>query len=73
MGTHRYRIVVSGGLGRIGREVFSDLEVDADAAHTALTGDLDQADLYDVLARIQDLGMELIGIIRLPSRTPAAS
>lgn len=65
MGRHRYRITVSGRLGEIGREAFTDLGTEFDGMNTALTGELDQAALYGVLNRILALGLELVEINRL--------
>ncbi len=66
MRTHRYRITISGGLGKIGQEAFGNFLVESDGTHTALTGDLDLAGLYGALSRIQALGIELVGLNRLP-------
>jgi hypothetical protein len=65
VGRHRYRITVSGRLGEIGREAFTDLGTEFDGMNTALTGELDQAALYGVLNRILALGLELVEINRL--------
>jgi hypothetical protein len=65
MRPHRYRIVVSGRLGAITREVFADLCPESDGANTGLTGELDQAALYGVLNRILDLGLELMALTRI--------
>jgi len=67
--THRYRIVVSGALGKVGRDVFWDLRVESNGTNTALIGDLDQTALYGVLDRILILGMELVELSRLHERT----
>jgi hypothetical protein len=65
VGPHGYRIIVSGRLGKITREVFEDLRIDYDGANTGLTGDLDQAALYGVLNRIPAFGLELVALSRL--------
>jgi hypothetical protein len=65
MGPHRYRIIVSGRLGNITREVFEDLCVECDGSNTGLTGELDQAALYGVLNRIPAFGLELVALNRL--------
>ena len=66
MRPHHYRIIVSGRLGKILREVvFEDLCVEYDGANTCLTGELDQAALYSVLNRILAFGLELVGLNRL--------
>jgi hypothetical protein len=65
MRRHRYRIVVSGRLGRTIREVFEDLCLEFDGTNTGLTGELDQAALYGVLNRIPEFGLELLALSRL--------
>lgn len=67
--THSYRIIVAGGLGKIGREAFSDFRIEPDGANTVLIGDLDQAALYGTLNRILGLGLELVEVRRLPGST----
>ena len=68
MPTHRYRIVISGALGEVSREVFGDLRIEGNGADTALTGDLDEGALYGVLDRIFVFGLEIVELIRLPGR-----
>jgi hypothetical protein len=67
--THRYRIVISGALGKVGRDVFWDLRVESNGTNTALIGNLDETALYSVLDRILILGLELVELSRLPERT----
>jgi len=62
---YQYQITISGGLGEIGREAFSDFKIESDETTTVLTGDLDQAALYGTLNRILSLGFELIRLNRL--------
>jgi len=62
---HLYQITISGGLGEIGREAFSDFKIESDDATTVLTADLDQAALYGALNRILSLGFELIQLNRV--------
>ena len=73
---HRYRIIVSGRLGKTTHEaVFEDLYAEYDGANTGLTGELDQAALYGVLNRILACGLELVALSRLddePKRRPDA-
>jgi hypothetical protein len=64
---YRYRIVVSGALGEVGRELLADLELTWDGADTVLTGDLDEAALYGVLNRLLVLGLELVELKRSPA------
>jgi hypothetical protein len=65
MRPHRYRIIVSGTLGELTRQVFDDLYVESAGADTGLTGELDQAGLIGVLNRIVDFGLELMALSRL--------
>jgi hypothetical protein len=62
---HRYRIVVSGGLGELARQAFEGFNVDPVGSNTALIADLDQAALYGALTRISSLGLELVEVVRL--------
>jgi hypothetical protein len=62
---HRYRIIVSGRLGKFTREIFEDLCVEHDGPNTGLTGELDQAALYGVLNRFAAFGLELVALSRL--------
>jgi hypothetical protein len=70
--THRYRIIVAGGLSEIGREAFSDFRIEANSTNTVLVRDLDQAALYGTLNRILSLGFELIELRRLTDRANQA-
>jgi hypothetical protein len=63
--THRYRITISGTLGDIGREAFSEFQIESNGRDTTLTGYLDQAGLYGTLNRILTLGFELLALARL--------
>ena len=65
MGPYRYRIIVSGTLGEITRQVFEDLSIESDGANTGLSCELDQAGLYGVLDRILAFGLELVALSRL--------
>ena len=65
MHTHRYRIIVAGGLSKTGREAFSDFRIETNGTNTVLVRDLDQAALYGTLNRILSLGFELIELCRL--------
>ena len=67
----RYRIIVSGRLGMVGREAFRDFQIDPHGTDTALTGDLDRSGLHDALTLIRDLALDLVGLTCLaPSHTP---
>jgi hypothetical protein len=75
VGPHRYRIIVSGRLGKFTHEVFEDLCVEYDGPNTGLTGELDQAALYSVLNRLAAFGLELVALSRLdgePAQTGPA-
>jgi hypothetical protein len=65
--THRYRIVISGGLGETGRVAFEEFEIGSNGKNTVLTADLDQAGLYGALNRILSLGLELVELSRVTS------
>ena len=67
--THRYRITVLGGLTEAYREVFGDFRVEPNGVKTTLTGELDQSGLYGALHRVQTLGLELVGLVRLADQT----
>lgn len=62
MRARQYQIIVSGRLGAIGHEAFRDLRIEPHGTDTALTGDLNRSGLWDVLIRIQDLALELVGL-----------
>ena len=62
MPARRYRIIVSGRLGMVCGEAFRDLQIESHGTDTALTGDLNRSGLHDVLARIRDLALELVGL-----------
>ena len=70
---HRYRIRVERRLGAAPAALFPGIDVgDAPDGGSVLTGDLpDQAALHGVLARLRDLGLELVEVRRLPD-DPAA-
>jgi hypothetical protein len=67
--THRYRIMISGGLGETGREAFGDLRIESNGTNTVLIGDLDQAALFGALNRILALGLELVELSRSTDET----
>ncbi len=64
MHTHRYRITIGGGLGRVARQAFEEFKIESNGVHTSLIADLDQAALYGALNRIQSLGLELVELTR---------
>ena len=59
-----YEIRVAGAVGPAARASFSDLAVTVEPAETVLSGRLDQISLYEMIERIQALGLELIDIRR---------
>jgi len=60
--TRQYRIIISGHLGAVGREAFRDFRIEPHGTDTALTGDLNRSGLFDTLARLRDLGLDLVGL-----------
>jgi hypothetical protein len=62
MRTSRYQIVVSGRLDVAGHEAFRDFHFEPHGMDTALTGDLNRSGLLDVLTRMRDLALDLIGL-----------
>ena len=69
MRTHRYKIIILGGLGETYREAFRDFHIEPNGTNTVLTGELDQSGLYGALNQIQSLGLELVGLTRLAGGT----
>jgi hypothetical protein len=58
-----YEIRVSGEFGRRHRAAFEDLTISVCSGQTLLSGRLpDQAALYGVLRRLEDLGLEIVDI-----------
>jgi hypothetical protein len=75
MAVRDYEILVSGEFGRRHSVAFEDLDVAVLAGHTRLSGRLpDQAALYGVLRRLEDLGLEIIDVrSAVPSPKPGQS
>jgi hypothetical protein len=69
---HRYRVVVSGGLGATARCAFEEMKMEPVGRDTALIGDMDQAALYGVLNRIYALNLELVEVVRQPPESVQA-
>ncbi len=62
-----YRIVVRSELGDRYALAFEGMEMDTKSGNTVLTGRIiDQPRLYGILARINGLGLELLGVKALP-------
>jgi len=57
-----YRIVLKGELGDDFQVLFEGLRLERGDGETVLTGQLDQAQLGGVIARVQNLGLELVSI-----------
>jgi hypothetical protein len=70
-----YEILIRGEFGRRHCVAFEDLNVSVSGGHTRLSGRLpDQAALYGVLRRLEDLGLEIIDIhSAVPSSEPGKS
>jgi hypothetical protein len=65
-----YMIRIRGHLGATMLSAFPELAPHRHGAHTVLTGLLDRAALYGVLAEIEALGLDLLEIRNLtPDRT----
>ena len=60
-----YQIRVRGHLGPMMRRAFPALQAQTQAGDTVLRGVADQAALHGVLARVEELGLELIEVRRL--------
>jgi hypothetical protein len=61
-GTH-YEIVVKGQLSERFQSTFDGLALAVQPGETTLSGELaDQAQLYGVLLRLRDLGIELVSV-----------
>jgi hypothetical protein len=70
----RYEIRVRGHLGAMMLQAFPALHAELRDEDTLLLGALaDQSALYGVLAQIEDLGLELLEIRRLPGGPPAGT
>ena len=67
----RYRIAVRGRLSERLGSVFDGLTLEPGHEQTVLAGQIrDQAQLYGVLDRIRDLGLELVSVAEDPGRDP---
>lgn len=62
MESRRYRVVVKGRLSdRLG-SAFHDVTLERSPGRTVLSGAADQGQLESVLARLDDLGIELVRV-----------
>ena len=68
----RYQIRVRGALDPRWSDWFAELTISHDAdGSTLLAGPLaDQAALYGVISRMRDLGLTLLGVVRLSPADP---
>ena len=67
----RYRIAVRGRLSERLGSAFEGLTLEPGREQTVLAGQIrDQAQLYGVLDRIRDLGLELVSVAEEPGRHP---
>lgn len=59
-----YDVTIMGEPGEVLLGAFSDVTVRRGRGVTVLSADLDQAALHGLLARVADLGIELVGVRR---------
>ena len=64
MGLHRYRISVAGHFGPAAREAFDGLDILCAEGRSDVVGELGQAALFGLLARVQALALELVAVQR---------
>jgi hypothetical protein len=63
----RYRIVVKGRLSERLGGAFGELELEPMSGATALSGEfVDETQLYGVIDRLRDLGVELVSVNAVP-------
>jgi len=62
MESKRYRIIVRGRLSQRLGSAFQDVTLERQPGRTVLTGGAHQARLDSVLARLNDLGLELLSV-----------
>ena len=63
-----YQIQVEGALDRSWSDWFNGMAVTFEEGLTTLTGAVDQSALHGILARIRDLNMKLISVIRVEAK-----
>jgi hypothetical protein len=64
---HGFTVVLKGAAGPTSRAAFSGLEVSVENGRTTITGILpDQAALFGVLERAQDLGLSVLEVLPPP-------
>ena len=63
MGSNRYRIVLRGRLSERFESAFEGMALEHGPNQTVLTGEVrDQAQLYGLLDRLRDFGIELVAV-----------
>lgn len=66
-----YRICVRGRVTERLGSALEGMRLEAGAAETAFTGEIrDQSQLYGLLDRVRDLGLELVSVQPLPAADP---
>lgn len=67
MGSRRYRITVRGLLSERFAAAFDGMTLESGSGETTLVGELrDQAELYGVLERVRNFGLELLRVEEAP-------
>ena len=67
-----YRICIRGRVSERLAAAFEGIRLDATRRRCAFTGEIrDQAQLYGLLDRVRDLGLDLISVYPQPMTTPA--
>jgi hypothetical protein len=64
----QYQVRVLGKVGPAACQAFADFDVHVEPTATVLSGVLDQAALHGLLARVRDLGLELVDVRRVPTK-----
>ena len=63
MGSNRYRIVLRGRLSERFESAFEGMALETESNQTVLVGEVrDQAQLYGLLDRLRDFGIELVAV-----------
>lgn len=74
MPVHGYEIRVRGVVGEAVQAAFADMQVVLNPVETIVFGQVrDQAALHGLLDRLQELGLELVEVRRLPGGSDAGS
>jgi hypothetical protein len=67
MEAQRYRITIRGRLSDRFASAFNGLALEPENGETSLVGQIaDQAELYGVLDRLRDFGLELVRVEQIP-------